>query len=214
MNPPGRTRIKICGVRTPDDVRAAVYAGADAVGFVFHKPSARSIKPEAAWALSQSIPPFVSTVGLFVDLSVDEFCQIEEACPTILNQLHGSEDEETVSACGPSVIKAIRFDPATIESNIERWESNDDVAAILVDGSAGGEGKAFDWQPLAPLVETCEKPIILAGGLNPENVADAIRIVRPFAVDVSSGVEKKPGVKDPALIEAFCRAVRRADSSV
>ncbi len=212
MNAPSRTRVKICGVRTLDDLLAASNAGADAVGFVFHKPSPRYLSPDAAWELSQALPAFVTSVGLFVDASVDDFCEVEEQCPTILTQLHGSEDEDTVSQCGPGIIKAVRFDEATIDAELARWGDAEDVAAILVDGSAGGEGKAFDWAALAPRVRTCDKPIIIAGGLTPQNVGEAIRVVRPYGVDVSSGVERKPGLKDPALIEALCRAVQRADA--
>ncbi|MGE3107098.1 MAG: N-(5'-phosphoribosyl)anthranilate isomerase [Phycisphaerales bacterium] len=206
-----RTRIKICGVKTGDDIRAAADAGADAVGFVFHRASKRYIAPEAAWELSQAIPALVTSVGLFVNAGVDEFCQVEEICPTVLSQLHGIEDEDTVAACGPNVIKAVRFDEAKIDAELQRWSALDEVCAILVDGSAGGEGRSLDWGSLAPRVSACAKPIILAGGLTPDNVADAVRIVRPYAVDVSSGVEKTPGVKDATLMATFCRAVRDAD---
>lgn len=207
-----RTRVKICGVRSVDDLLAAADAGADAVGFVFYKHSPRYLRPDDAWELSQSLPVFVASVGLFVNATVDDFCEIEQACPTILSQLHGDEDEDTVSQCGPSVIKAVRFDEATIADELARWSEVDEVAAILVDGSAGGKGESFDWKRLAPHVEGCAKPIVLAGGLTPENVGEAIRTVRPYAVDVSSGVELSPGVKDAAKIAAFCRAVRRADA--
>lgn len=205
-----RTRIKICGIRDVDAALTAIDAGADAIGFVFARSSPRAIPPEEAAEIMAVLPPFVTTVGVFVNASVDAFCDIEETCPTHYAQLHGSEDEQTVKACAPA-IKAIRFDPATIAAELERWDAVDDIDAILVDGSAGGEGTALDWAALAKAAEDIAKPLILAGGLNPQNVGEAIRIVRPFAVDVSSGVEREKGVKDEALIEAFCDAVREAD---
>jgi phosphoribosylanthranilate isomerase len=211
-----RTRIKICGVRSSDDARAAIDAGADAIGLVFHAASPRAVDPVDAWAVLATLPPLVSSVGLFVDASLDEFCEIEEVCPTDYSQLHGSEDVELVRQCGPRVIKAIRFDPATIAAQLALWADVEEVDAIIVDGSDGGRGVAFDWSQLAaavggPGAPTLAKPLILAGGLTPENVGDAIRAVRPFGVDVSSGVERERGVKDPSRIAAFCDAVRRAD---
>lgn len=208
------TRIKVCGVRTPEAVFAAADAGADAVGFVFHPKSVRFVEPEEAWELVNLLPPFVASVGLFVDADIEKFMELEELCPTTISQLHGQEDVELVRQCGPGVIKAIRFDAATIRAELARWEAVDELDAILVDGSSGGGGLAFDWKLLADELEEIAKPVILAGGLTPENVGEAIRIVQPFAVDVSSGVESSPGVKDAGLIEAFCRAVRRADAAM
>lgn len=207
-----RTRIKVCGITTADAAVAAAEAGADALGFVFHKPSPRYIKPEAAWELLPFLPPFVASVGLFVNAAVDDFCEIEELCPTVMSQLHGEESLEVVEQCGPNIIKAIRFDERTIDAQLERWADVPEVAAILVDGSAGGEGTTFDWNLLAARITGIQKPIIIAGGLTPANVGEAIRCVRPYGVDVSSGVESSPGVKDPSLVKAFCRAVRRADA--
>lgn len=212
-----RTRVKICGVRTPDDALAAVDAGADAVGLVFHADSPRAIEPADAWAILAALPPLVSSVGLFVDATLDEFCEVEEVCPTDYSQLHGSEGVELVRQCGPRVIKAVRFDPATIRQELTLWDDVEEVDAILVDGSAGGRGVAFDWSALADAVRgpgtpTVRKPLILAGGLTPANVGAAIRAVRPFAVDVSSGVERERGVKDHGLIRTFCAAVRQADA--
>lgn len=205
-----RTRIKICGVRTPEIAAAAVNAGADAVGFMFVRNSARAIEPEVAAEIMWGLPPFVTTVGVFMNASVDTFADIEEVCPTHFAQLHGNEDEKTVRACGPA-IKAVRYDAATIRADLERWDSIDEVDAILVDGGAGGEGQSFDWAGLKKAVEGIATPIVLAGGLTAENVGEAIRAVRPFAVDVSSGVERERGLKDPGLIQAFCEAVRAAD---
>jgi phosphoribosylanthranilate isomerase len=126
--------------------------------------------------------------------------------------LHGNEDVQLVRSCGPDVIKAVRFDEATIARELARWDDLEEVCAILVDGGSGGAGVPFDWALLTPHLEKISKPIILAGGLTPENVGHAIREVRPYGVDVSSGVERVKGEKDVALIEAFCEAVHAADS--
>lgn len=206
-----RTRIKICGIRDEDAAIAAIEAGADALGFIFVRSSVRFIDPADAWSIASALPPFVSSVGVFMNTSVDHFCDVEEICPTTLAQLHGNEDEATVKQCGPGVIRGVRFDAETIDADLARWDAIDEVDAILIDGSAGGEGTTLDWQRLAQALAPISKRIILAGGLTPANVGDAIRTVRPYAVDVSSGVEKERGVKDPALIEAFCDAVRDAD---
>jgi len=208
----GRTRIKICGLRDEAVVEAAVVGGADAVGFVLVESSPRCIEPEDAGALLMVLPPMVMAVGVVVNLSVDEFCELEQHFPAHLMQLHGSESPKTVAACGPGIIKGIRFSPETIEADLARWDAIDEVDAILVDGSAGGEGTAFDWGRLGEHLESVSKPIILAGGLTPDNVGQAIAQVQPYAVDVSSGVESQPGVKDLGAIAAFCQAVRQADA--
>lgn len=209
-----RTRIKICGVREPETALAAVECGADAVGLVFATHSPRYITPDDAWELCQYLPPFVTKVGLFVNPSPDKLREVNEACPLDFTQLHGAEDEELVRACAPFIIKAVRYDPSDIEENLRRWSAVDEVSAVLVDGSPGGEGKALDWPGLARVSSACDHPLILAGGLTPENVEEAILAVRPFAVDVSSGVESARGVKDAKMIAAFCRAVRRADEAI
>lgn len=206
-----RTRVKICGMTDEDGILAACDAGADAVGFVFHPKSRRFIEPEEAFELVAYLPPFVSSVGLYVNPTVDRFSDIEEICPTDRVQLHGNEPDDVVRRCGPGVIKAVRFDPATIAKELARWDAIEEVDAVLVDGSAGGEGTSFDWALLAEHTHLCTKPLIIAGGLTPKNVGEVIRIIRPYGVDVSSGVESEPGVKDRDLIEAFCAAVRKAD---
>ena len=208
------TRIKICGIRDEESAFAAADAGANAIGFVFYPQSPRFIEPVEAWEIVGMLPPFVASVGLFVNANIERFMLIEEECPTDLSQLHGQEQEDLVRQCGPNVIKAVRFDAATIQAELDRWNKVDEVDAILVDGSIGGQGTSFDWSALVAAKDRISKPLILAGGLTPENVGEAIRVVQPFAVDVSSGVESAPGVKDPDLIEAFCRAVRRADAEL
>ena len=207
-----RTRIKVCGVTDSDTLKACADEGVDAIGFVFVEDSPRSVDPEAAFELTAELPPLMTTVGVFRDCDIDTFCDIEEMCPTICCQLHGSEDKETVLQCGPDVIKAVAFDPQTIGRELMKWASLDEVCAILIDAHNPGEGKAFDWELLAPSMQLVTKPIIIAGGLTPSNVGDVIRILRPYAVDVSSGVERERGVKDAGLIAAFCKAVRKADA--
>jgi len=213
-NEPRRTRVKICGVRDVETALGAAHAGADAVGLVFWARSPRYIEPADAWAIINAAPPMLTTVALTVNASPDEYAEIEETCPTDYGQLHGEEDEETVRACGPRIIKAVRFDPDTIEERLRFWSEVEEVDAILVDGSAGGKGESLDWDALARVRGAATKPLILAGGLTSANVGEAVRLVRPWAVDVSSGVERERGVKDLGLIEAFCAAVRRADHEI
>ncbi len=206
-----RTRIKICGIRDLDNALAAVEAGADAVGFIFVRSSPRYIEPDAAAEIMASLPPFVSTVGVFMNMPIDGFSDVEEACPTNHTQLHGDEDDQLIAACAP-VIKGIRYAAQSIASDLARFDADDNVEALLIDGPAPGEGVPFQWTDLSPHMDAVSKPVFLAGGLNPENVEEAIRTLRPFAVDVSSGVERERGVKDPDLIARFCEAVRRADA--
>jgi phosphoribosylanthranilate isomerase len=214
LEKPMRTRIKVCGVRDLETALAALGAGADTLGFVFVKGSPRFIAPESAWGIIRELPPMHTTVGLTAGASVESFSRIERACPTDYGQLHGDESEEVVRACGPRVIKAVRFDAATIGAELRRWGAVAEVDAILVDGSAGGMGERFDWSALAAVSGECVKPIVLAGGLTATNVGGAIRAVRPWAVDVSSGVERERGVKDAGMIREFCAAVRAADAGL
>ncbi|MDQ7013835.1 MAG: phosphoribosylanthranilate isomerase [Planctomycetota bacterium] len=207
-----RTRIKVCGITTHDAARAAVDAGADVLGFVFVPETPRAIEPEAAFEILSALPPMVGTVGVFRNASLEEFIELEQRCPTDWSQLHGAEPENLVRDCGPRVIRGIRFDPETIAAELARWDAIDEIEGILVDGSAGGEGEAFAWEALVGPMASISTPVIIAGGLHPGNVAEAVRACHPFAVDVSSGVEREPGVKDVEKIRAFCRAVREADA--
>lgn len=209
-----RTRVKICGVRDEDSALCAAESGADAVGLVFVKASPRYVDPGRAWEIASYLPPFVSTVGLFVNQKAADIEAVRGACPFDFCQLHGQESEPVVRECGPMVIKAIQFDPLTIETELRRWSRFSEIGALLIDGSAGGEGRALDWNVLAEVQDASDHPLILAGGLTPENVGEAIRIVQPWGVDVSSGVERERGVKDPQLIAEFCRAVREADAEL
>jgi phosphoribosylanthranilate isomerase len=207
-----RTRIKICGVRDVDTALAAADAGADAIGLVFAEGSPRLLSPDDAYDIMSALPPFVASVGVFRDQSVDEFSDIEEVCPTLYNQLHGNEDARTVKSCGPDVIKAIAFHEATIEADLFKWAGVEEVCAILIDAPSPGEGKPFDWHKLRSAMNIVTTPIIIAGGLTPETVGECIRTLRPFGVDVSSGVERERGTKDTDLIRSFCDAVHKADA--
>ena len=207
---PHTPRIKICGVRSVEIARAAVEAGADAVGLMFVKHSPRYIRDFATVrAIVQELPPHVTAVGVFQldEHDNDDFakwCQCGRWC-----HFHGDEDESLIAASvqpPQRAIRAIRFDPA----QVRRWDACSAVEALLIDGPAGGSGEGFDHAHLAALMPQIRKPVILAGGLNPGNVGQAIQTVRPFAVDVSSGVEVSPGRKDAGLIAEFCQAVRDA----
>lgn len=206
-----RTRVKICGIRDVESALAAVEAGADALGFVFVESSIRNIDPDDAYEIAGYLPPFVTKVGLFVDATPEQIDDLGDAFPYDMVQLHGGEDETIVreirEAAGVPILKAIRFEADTIDREFRRWNQVNQIDGLLVDGSVGGAGTAFDWGALAKHIDICDHPLVLAGGLTPANVAEAIGVVHPYAVDVSSGVESERGVKSAALIRAFCRAV-------
>jgi len=212
MPPHPRTRIKVCGITTHEAAQAAVDAGADAIGFIFVKDSPRYIEPEQAAAIMYALPPFVSAVGVVQDLDVDAFCALEYACPAHTMQLHGREPVDVVAACGPGVIKAFKYEDATIDSQLTRWAKIDEVDALLIDGSTGGTGESFNWKNLVPYLIDYPKKIIIAGGLDATNVHEVINTLSPYAVDVSTGVEDAPGIKNPQKIADFCTAVRAADA--
>ncbi|MBC3423958.1 MULTISPECIES: phosphoribosylanthranilate isomerase [unclassified Pseudomonas] len=202
-------RTKICGITRIEDALAAVEAGADAIGFVFYAKSPRAVDVRQARAIIEQLPPFVTTVGLFVNASRCELNEILEVVPLDLLQFHG---DETPADCGGyhrPWIKALRVRPGDdIEAACQQYSG---ARGILLDtyvaGVPGGTGEAFDWS-LVP--KRLSKPIILAGGLSADNVGQAIAQVRPYAVDVSGGVEQAKGIKDASKIEAFMRAVRAA----
>lgn len=206
-----RTRIKICGLRTPEMVDATVQAGADAVGFVFYAPSVRAVNVSLAQSLCERLPPFVTPVGLFVNAAPADIESALRAIPQLLLQFHGDESPEDCERWGRPYLRAVAVRP---ETRLVDCAAQYPLAQALlldapVDGYGGG-GKVFDWSLLAPSAP-CQ--IVLSGGLNAANVADGMRTVRPWAVDVSSGVESSRGVKDPGLIHAFCAAVRAADAA-
>jgi phosphoribosylanthranilate isomerase len=205
-----RTRIKICGLTRPQDVADAVQTGADAIGFVFYPPSPRAISTESAFELSRLVPPFVTTVGLFVNEPAERVHEILEAIPLGLLQFHGDETPEYCASFGRAYVKAARVKPGfDLLDYAARYAGS---SGLLLDAwveGYGGGGQPFDWS-LVPKKNPV--PIILAGGLNPGNVAEAVRLVRPWAVDVSSGVEAAKGIKDRKLMEAFVAGVQDADA--
>ncbi|MDF1870080.1 MAG: phosphoribosylanthranilate isomerase [Phycisphaerales bacterium] len=215
MTPPthARTRIKICGITNHEDAQAAVDHGADAIGFIFVEDTPRYIDPQEAAAIMFELPPMVSAVGVVQVTDIDEFCTIEQICPAHTFQLHGKEPLELVKQCGPGVIKAFKYEEVTIQSQLNRWEKVEEIDALLLDGSDGGQGQSFDWTKLAPLIKDYPKKIIIAGGLDASNVGEVIQTLRPYAIDVSTGVESEPGIKDHTKIAALCAAVRAADAS-
>jgi len=201
-------RIKICGVRDPRIGEAAALAGADAIGMVF-APGRRQVTPEQARAICQAIPPLVARVGVFVDTPAAEVRQIAHYCGLDLVQLHGRESPDYCRELGLRCIKAV---PARNRQTLEQ-ASIYPVAALLVDtyleGVAGGTGQPFNWRLLENL--PLKAPLILAGGLNPANVGRAVALVRPYGVDVSSGVEVN-GQKDLQLIKAFIKRAREVSA--
>ena len=202
-------RSKICGMTRIEDALAAAEAGADAIGFVFYAKSPRAVDVRQARAIIAELPPFVTTVGLFVNASRCELNEILEVVPLDLLQFHGDETPADCEGYHRPWIKALRVRPGDdIEAACQRYSG---ARGMLLDtyvaGVPGGTGEAFDWS-LVPA--RLSKPIILAGGLSAANVGQAIAQVRPYAVDVSGGVEQAKGIKDAAKIEAFMRAVKQA----
>lgn len=197
-------RIKICGITNVEDALLACELGADALGFVF-APSPRQVTPDAAAAILRELPPFVTTVGLVVD---QDPLSILERCPLDVIQFHGSESPETVARAGRRAVKAFRVRDAV---DLEALACYETVAAYLLDayvpGIAGGTGQRFPWQ-LAVEAKRFGKPVIVAGGLTPENVSLCVETTRPYGVDVSSGVEAAPGRKDPEKLRTFLTSAR------
>ena len=200
-------RVKICGITRVEDALAAAAAGADAIGLVFYAKSPRAVDIEQARAILAALPPFVTTVGLFVDAERSELERILASVPLDLLQFHGDESVQQCEAFGRPYIKALRVKAGDdIAAQVARYPSAQGILLdAYVEGVPGGTGEAFDWS-LIP--QTLSKPLILAGGLRPDNVAEAVSRVRPYAVDVSGGVEASKGVKDVEKVDAFIRAAR------
>ncbi len=207
-----KTRIKICGLTREADVEAAVEVGADAVGFVFYPQSPRFVTPGRAAQLARYVPPLVSITALFVNATPEEIESVLELLPVSLLQFHGDETESACRRWMRPYLRAVRMKPG-----LDLLQYATDFAsahALLLDAFVegyGGGGQVFDWS-LIP--SGLPKPLVLSGGLTPENVGEAIRRVRPAAVDVSSGVEVSKGIKDAAKIAAFVAAVRAADNEI
>ena len=216
-----RTRIKLCGLTRPEDIRAAVAAGADAIGFVFYPPSPRHVSAEQAARLLQELPAFISSVGLFVNADLDQVRQVLSIAPISMLQFHGDETPEQCAgiaeAVGRPFLRALRIRPETksadlLESALHYRGASPLFAGLLLDtwsDAYGGTGKVFDWSLIPAEIA---HQAVLSGGLNVRNVTDAVRRIRPHAVDVSSGIEASKGVKDSALMQAFANAVRAGDS--
>lgn len=205
-----RTRIKICGLTREADVDAAVAAGADAVGFVFYPASARHVPVDRAATLARRLPPFVTPVGLFVNAGAAEVAQAVAAIPGLLLQFHGDEAPADCRHAGRAYLRAARMAPGL--DLLDFSARFFDAQALLLDTHVegyGGSGKVFDWS-LVPANLPC--PVVLSGGLHAGNVTDGIHRVRPWAVDVSTGVESAKGIKDAAAIHRFCDVVRQADA--
>jgi phosphoribosylanthranilate isomerase len=212
------TRIKICGITRVEDGLAAAHAGADAIGLVFWPGTPRRVTTDVARAVVQALPPFVTVVGLFVDPAAEDVKAVLDAVPLDALQFHGHEPPELCRAFGRPYLKAIGV---SAEADLlESLSPYGDAAGLLFDappaeGRPGGTGRTFDWSRLPAALP---RPLVLSGGLNAANVAQAIRRVRPWAVDVSSGVERigsegrpQPGIKDASRIAAFVEEVRHAD---
>lgn len=201
-----RTRVKVCGITQVGDALAAAAAGVDAIGLVFAEASPRRVSLDQARAVRAALPPFVTAVGLFVDAAPAQIREVLGQVPLDLLQFHGGETPEQCRGYGRPYIKAIHMRPGVdLAAEVLRYA---DAAGLLLDAysptAAGGTGAVFDW---AQVPREFGLPIILAGGLTPQNVAAAIQQVRPYAVDVSSGVEQAKGIKDAAKIIAFMRSV-------
>lgn len=206
---PIRTRIKICGITRPEDALAAAAAGADAIGFVFYAKSPRAVTIAQANAIINQLPPFVTRVGLFVDASQQELDSVLDQVELDVVQFHGNETLAQCESAGKEYMKAVRVqDTADILAAIEQYPS---ASALLLDtyhpSLPGGTGETFDWDKIP---SNMSKPFVLAGGLTPDNVAQAIRAVSPYAVDVSGGVEQSKGIKSAEKITAFVAAVNQA----
>jgi phosphoribosylanthranilate isomerase len=205
-----KTAVKICGITRVEDALIAARCGAHAIGLVFYRPSPRYVTPENAAEIVGALPPFVTPVGLFVDAEAEEVRDVVSRARVQTIQFHGAETPEFCARFDLPFLKAVR-----VRRGVDLLQYARDfrgAKALLLDayqeGLHGGTGAVFDWDLIPPALPL---PVVLSGGLNPDNVADAIRRVRPCAVDVSSGVEASKGLKDAAKIEAFVTGVRNAD---
>jgi phosphoribosylanthranilate isomerase len=201
-----RTRVKICGITREDDAQVAVDCGADAIGLVFYAASPRAVSLEQAARIARQLPAFVTCVGLFVNPRIEEVQDVLAQVPLDCLQFHGEEPAELCEQFARPYIKAIRVAAHTDITHLAQQYAQ--ARAVLLDTYVkdipGGTGQRFDWDRIPA---ECPKPVILAGGLTPSNVASAIQQVRPYAVDVSGGVEQHKGIKDPAKIRQFIAEV-------
>lgn len=233
------TWIKVCGITNASDARVAIDTGADAIGVVF-APSPRRVPVPQAQEITAAVAGAIPVIGVFVDTPVQEMCEVRSHAPLDVVQLHGDETPTCCQRLGSAILKRIRIaegdSPDSLAERISAYSRSDDgrcadigdlfswgaqwiggcgpqPIAILLDPGAGS-GKTFDWRVAASLPDSVRSGLVISGGLTPENVAEAIRTIRPAGVDVSSGVERAPGVKDEAKLRAFVAAVRGADDGV
>ncbi|WP_425918894.1 phosphoribosylanthranilate isomerase [Acinetobacter sp. TSRC1-2] len=212
-----RTRAKICGITRIEDIHSAVNAGADAIGFVFYAPSPRSVTIPQAQELAKHIPAYVQIVGLFVNATADEIAQVIQAVPLDMLQFHGDETAEQCQQIAQKTkrrwYKAIQVKPELDVINTIKSYQKAGASAVLLDAwhpeLKGGTGHQFDWSQFPKL----DIPLILAGGLKPENIEEAIKTTGAYAVDVSGGVESAKGIKDQQLIEHFMQGVQRGSAN-
>lgn len=206
-----RLKVKICGITRLPDALAAVEAGADALGFMFYEGSQRHITPAAAAAIIRALPPFVAKVGVFVNASAETVRATVAECGLDTLQFHGEEAVEFCRQFAPlKVVKAFRIQNAASLQPLPDYAVDGWLLDSYVAGHRGGTGEKFNWE-LAAQAKELGRPVILAGGLTPENIADAIQQVWPFGVDVSSGVESAPGQKDAGLVRQFVSIVRQME---
>jgi phosphoribosylanthranilate isomerase len=207
-----QTRVKICGITRWEDARLSIDLGASAIGFNFYPPSPRSISPADAWSIIRRLPPFVEAVGVFVNWPPPVVAALARAVRLGSVQLHGAETPVEIAELKRThrVIKAVQVKRGFRTASLSRYRAAD---AILLDGFApglhGGTGRTLDWK-VARAARQFGR-IILAGGLTPENIAEAIRLAQPYAVDVASGVERRPGRKDPALLRALFDSIESTE---
>ena len=203
-------QVKICGITNPEDAAAALEAGADALGFVFHRKSPRYVEPQVVKSIVAGLPPFILPVGVFVNEEPKVVRDLMDLCGLALAQLHGDESAGYCETLGRPVIKAIGLKDRASLLALAEYKGRAHVRGFLLDTFApdtyGGTGRTTDWTIAAELAKSVT--VILAGGLNPDNVATAVATVKPYAVDVSSGVEASPGKKDHARIHAFVQAAK------
>lgn len=207
-----RTRVKVCGITRPEDAQVAGELGVDAIGLIFYRPSPRAVDATVAREIARAVAPFVTIVGVFVNAGSAEIRAVLDAVPIDLLQFHGDETPEQCAEPGKPFVKAVRMSEGTdLPAAADRYRH---AKALLLDtykrGIPGGTGQAFDWSMVSSGLAL---PIVLAGGLNPENVAAAVARVRPFAVDVNGGVQASTGGKDAEKIATFMREVRRGQTT-
>lgn len=205
-------KVKICGITNHEDARAAVAAGADALGFVMYQRSPRWVGPALARAIVSELPPFVLPIGVFVNEEADIVRRRMDECGFVFAQLHGDEALSYCLQLGRPVLKAFRLKNRSSLLALAEFQGRGGVRGFLLDAFSdrafGGTGQTIDWTLAAEVARASQ--VLLAGGLTPSNVAEAVRLVRPYGVDVSSGVEQSPGKKDHEKVKAFIEAVRRA----